>query len=107
MGNGLGVSCWDRLESSTLCVSDLQKKAGNKAAYIVGWKGVVHACVLLLCVRLFTTLWTTARQTPLSMGLFRQEYWSGLPCPAPGNFPDSGIEAVSSVAPALQVDSYC
>ena len=107
MGNGLGVSRCDRLESSTLCVADLRKKAGNKAAYIVGWKGVARACCFFSCVRLFTTLWTTARQTPLSMGLFRQEYWSGLPGPAPGNFPDSGIEAVSSVAPALQVASYC
>ena len=50
-------------------------------------------------VQLFATLWTTgARQAPLSMGFPRQEYWSGLPFPSPGNLPDSGIEAVS---PAL------
>ena len=35
-------------------------------------------------VLLFTTLWTVARQAPLSMGFPRQEYWSGLPCHPPG-----------------------
>ena len=38
------------------------------------------------------TSWTVARQAPLSMGLSRQERWSGLPCPPPGDRPDSGIE---------------
>ena len=51
------------------------------------------------------TLWTAAHQAPLSMGFFRQEHWSGLPCPSPGHLPDSGIEPVSPVAPALQADS--
>ena len=41
-------------------------------------------------VRLFESLWTTARQAPLSMGLPRQEYWSGLPFPFPGIFPTQG-----------------
>ena len=53
-------------------------------------------------VRLFETLWTIAHQAPLSMGFSRQEYWSGLPCPPPGDLPDPGIEPMS---PALQVDS--
>ena len=67
------------------------------------------ACVCALTLVMSDSLrpWTTAHQAPLSMGFFRQEYWSGLPCPSPGNFPDSGIEPVSSVAPTLQVDSYC
>ena len=52
-----------------------------------------------------TTLWTAAYQAPLSMGFSRQEYWSGLPCPSPRHLPDSGIEPVSPVAPALQADS--
>ena len=39
------------------------------------------------------------------MGFSRQEYWSGLPCPSPGDLPDPGIEPVSPVAPALQADS--
>ena len=43
-------------------------------------------------VRLFVTSWTVAYQAPLSMGFSRQEYWSGLPCPSPGDLPDPGIE---------------
>ena len=46
-------------------------------------------------VRLFTTPCTVARQGPLSMGFSRQEYWSGVPCPPPGDLPDPGIEPVS------------
>ena len=53
-------------------------------------------------VRLFTTLWTAADQAPLSMGFSRQEYWSGLTQPPPGDLPDPGIEPMS---PALQADS--
>ena len=43
-------------------------------------------------VRLSVTLWTVACQAPLSMGFSRQEYWSGLPFPFPGDLPDPGIE---------------
>ena len=46
-------------------------------------------------VQLFETLWTVARQAPLSMGFFRQEYWSGLPFPSPGHLPDPGIKPTS------------
>ena len=46
----------------------------------------------LSCVQLFVTLQTVARQAPLSLGFSRQEYWSGLPCPPPGDLPDPGIE---------------
>ena len=52
-------------------------------------------------VRLFVTPWTVAPQAPLSMGFCRQEYWSGLPCPSPGDLPDAGIESLSLVSPAL------
>ena len=51
-------------------------------------------------------LWTTALQAPLSMGFSRQERWSGLPCPPPGDFPDLGIEPTSPEAPELQVDFF-
>ena len=44
-----------------------------------------------ICVQLFVTLWTVARQAPLSMGFSRQEYWSGLACPPPGDLPDPGL----------------
>ena len=43
-------------------------------------------------VWLSVTLWTVARQVPLSMGFSRQEYWSGLPFPSPGDLPDPGVE---------------
>ena len=46
--------------------------------------------------------WTVAFQAPLSMGFSRQQYWSGLPFPSPGDLPDPGIEPRS---PALQADS--
>ena len=55
-------------------------------------------------VWLFASLWTVARQAPLSM-LSRQEYWSGLPCPPPRDLPNPGIETVSPETPALQADS--
>ena len=51
-----------------------------------------------LPVQLFVTLWNAAHQAPLYMGSSRQEYWSGLPFPPPGDIPDPGIESVS---PAL------
>ena len=57
------------------------------------------------CVQLFVSRWTVAHQAPQSMGFSRQEYWSGLPFPPPGDLPDSGIEPVSPASPTLQVDS--
>ena len=53
-------------------------------------------------VRLFATPWTVALQAPLFMGFSRQEYWSGLPFPSPGDLPDLGIEPRS---PTLQADT--
>ena len=52
-------------------------------------------------VQLFVTLWMVAGQAPVSMGYSRQEYWSGLPCPPPGDLTDSGIEPESFKSPAL------
>ena len=45
----------------------------------------------LSCVLLFETPWTVAHQAPLSMGVSRQEYWSGLPCPPSRDLPDPGL----------------
>ena len=63
----------------------------------------MRACVLspFSCVRLFVTLWTIASQAPLSIGFFRQEPWSALPCPLPGDLPDPGIKPESLKCPAL------
>ena len=57
---------------------------------------------LLSHVRLFVTPWTVAYQAPPSMEISRQEYWSGLPFPSPGDLPDPGIEPGS---PTLQADA--
>ena len=64
------------------------------------------ACVCVLShFPLFATLRTIAPQAPLSVGFSRQEYWSGLPRPPPGDLPDPGIKPVSSASPALQAVS--
>ena len=56
-------------------------------------------------VRLYVTLWTVACQSPLSMGFSRQEYWSGLQFPSPGDLPDPGIPTqVSCIAVRLFTD---
>ena len=56
---------------------------------------------LLSRVQLFVTPWAVARQAPLSMGFSRQEYWSGLPCPPPGNLSNPDIEPKSLAFPVL------
>ena len=57
---------------------------------------------LLSRVRLFATPWTVAYQASLSVGFSRQEYWSGLSFPSPGDCPNSGIEPGS---PTWQADT--
>ena len=57
---------------------------------------------LISRVWLFVTPWTLSYQAPLSMGFLRQEYWSGLLFPSPGDLPNPGIEPWS---PALQADA--
>ena len=61
------------------------------------------ACVLTCFshVQLFMTPWTVACQAPLSMGFSKQEYWSGLPCPPPGDLPNPGTEPESLMSPVL------
>ena len=67
------------------CLEDLKKKFLNTSEWsddqITGSVGMLS----LSCVQLFTTPWTVAHQAPLSMKIFRQEYWSGLPFPPPGD----------------------
>ena len=64
--------------------------------------GVKVKVKLLSHVRLFATPWTVAHQAPPSMGFSRQDYWSGLPFPSPGDLPNPGTEPRS---PALQADT--
>ena len=69
--------------------------------------GTVHACVCVCVLSrfshiwLFVIPWTVAHQAPLSMGFSRQEYWSGLPYPPPGDLPNPGIEPASLMSPTL------
>ena len=56
---------------------------------------------LLNRVELFETPWTVAQQAPLSMEFSRQEYWSGLSCPPPGDLPSPGMEPTTPASPAL------
>ena len=70
---------------------------------LMGWAPrALHVCAKLFqsCLNL-STLWTVAHQAPLSMRYSRQEYWSGLPCPSPGDLPDPGMELKSLMSPAL------
>ena len=69
----------------------------------MGWVLCMHACVPshFSRVLLFVILWIVACQAPMSMGFPRQEYWSGLPCPSPGNLPDPGTVPMSLMPPAL------
>ena len=71
----------------------------------INFHKILTASVCLLShfshVRLSAALWTAARQASLSMGFSRQENWSGLTCPPPGDLPDPGIEPNSPGSPAL------
>ena len=67
----------------------------------LSWTGGGGDLVTKSCLTLVTP-WTVAHQAPLSIGFSRQEYWSGLPFPSPGNLPYPGIEPGS---PVLQADS--
>ena len=53
-------------------------------------------------VGLFVTLWTVPLQVLLPMEFSRQGYWSGLPCPPPGDLPNLGIEPISLMSPAME-----
>ena len=76
--------------------------AGRVAKEQLPRKHYMYVCYSLSRVGLFVTLRTVAHQAPLSMGFSRQEYWSGLPFPSPGDLLDPGIEPRS---PSLQTDS--
>ena len=70
--------------------------------YQLSYQRIPTLTVKVKVKSLFATLWTVAYQAPPSMGLSRQEYWSGLPFPSPGDLPDPGIEPRS---PTLEADA--
>ena len=110
-------TCWlspGKWNKKRLCYRELKKKVRKSPPYSrfphlsEGTERDLHvwhlACMhakSLSRVWLFATLWTVAHQTPLSMRFSRQEYWSGFPCPSPGDLPEPGIKPES---PALQTD---
>ena len=72
--------------------------------YLSFGKGEFHlpsVCSSVQLCRLFVTPWTVAHQAPLCMGFPRQEHWSVLPCPPPGDLPNPGLGPTSLVSPAL------
>ena len=108
------LGCFKVLE-----VFDVVKSAQWALSPVAMWSSKVTLAVVVFCqsspsllgvcmlsrfshVRLFETPWTVAHQAPLSMGCSRQEYWSGLPFPSPGDLSNPGIEPGP---PALQADA--
>ena len=93
------------LESPNLIFLHLHIREFSNSQIIVKIKlSVYESCAVLSHlshVLLFVTLWTVACQAPLSMEFSRQEYWSGWPCPPPGDLPHPGTEPVSLICPAL------
>ena len=74
-----------------------------------GWEAVEKTravrSVASAMLTLFVTPWAMAHQAPVSMGFSRQEYWSGLSRPSPGDLPDPGLDLSLLLSPALQADS--
>ena len=65
---------------------------GHNRATELNWYSHTYLLSPFSRARLFATPWIVTHQAPLSMGFSRQAYWSGLPCPPPGDLPDPGIE---------------
>ena len=102
-----GCYKWNRRWRSLLCKIAFSLVERDKGLIKVGLRGKASLQMLtrnhdnLPCacglshVQLSATPWTVAHQAPLSMGFSRQEYWSSLPFPPPGNLPDPGIKLIS------------
>ena len=79
---------WEGTADPLVC-----ERSASYFIYILNW--CVCVCQVASVVSDFVTLWTVVHQAPLSMGFSRQEYWSGLLCPLPGDLADPGIEPLS------------
>ena len=102
---GIGDS-GERRRARACCIAQgLYSHSGIACMRGESGKERTRVCVCALShfsrVRLSAAPWTAAPQAPLSMGFFRQEYWSGVPCPPPGDLPDPGMEPASLTSPAL------
>ena len=95
-------SSWSKDQT---CISYVSWIAGGFFSHWATWEALIPVwseVKSLSRVQLFATPWTVAYQAPQSMGFSRQEYWSGLPFPSPGDLPNPGIEPGS---PTLQADA--
>ena len=90
------------METSNLVLSSLSDKAGRLTPLLAS----LCPASMLTHVQLFGTPWTVARQAPLSMGFPRQENWSGLPFPPPGDLPYPGIKFMSPESLALASEFF-
>ena len=91
------------IHKSSWLLLEIILKSSPLKPILIGLCMCVHVCAhththVLSCVQLFAIPWTVPYQAPLSMEFFKQEYWSRLPFPPPGDLPDPGIEFAS---PAL------
>ena len=88
----LSSALWEYVFTKCFLIPEIPidfKGGSNKILFVLKQWWYNGSCVhakLLSHVQLFVTLWTVAHQASLSMGFSRQEYWSGLPCPPPGDF---------------------
>ena len=113
MMNMFSYSCW-----SFVCLPLRKCLFSSSTHFLIGLFGgfwywvcmyellLCFGCVCvhaqsLSCAWLFVVPWTVPCQAPLSMEFFRQEYWSSLPFPPPGDLPDSGVEPTYLVSPVL------
>ena len=86
--------------------TDWREVIGPWASWFAAWlkrmlELPAHMLNCFSCAWLFETQWIITCQAPQSMGFPREEYWSGLPCPPPGDLPDSGVEPAYLMSPAL------
>ena len=78
-----------------------RREGSRESHHLVAVGNSQNSSRVLSRVQLFATPWTVVHQTPLFMGFPRQEYWSGLPFPPPGDLPNPGIEPASLASPVL------
>ena len=93
---------WTRLSDFPFQMNVLESNGTLPSKYISvsAFSWITNCIRAQLCPTLFRP-WTIAHQAPLSVGFFRQEYWSGLPFPLPGDLPDPGVRHESLASPAL------
>ena len=97
------MQCFKSRGSDNQCVRARVCVCGGRKGCKPEELGVIISVCVCVCSAMpdSVTPWTVVHQTPLSMEFSRQEYWSGVPFPTPGDRPKPGIEPESFVSPAL------